>query len=72
MFTLARAIPGKPVRVDPGIIARHVPGNPAYAVRYAHARAASGVRWAAASRRETTSSDGRRARGAVADPAGTA
>jgi arginyl-tRNA synthetase len=48
-FTLARAIPGKPLRVDPEIIARHVLGNPAYAVRYAHARAASGVRWAAAS-----------------------
>jgi arginyl-tRNA synthetase len=48
-FTLARAIPGKPLRVDPEIIARRIPGNPAYAVRYAHARAASGVRWAAAS-----------------------
>ena len=48
-FTLARAIPGKPLRVDPEIIARHVLGNPAYAVRYAHARAASGVRWAATS-----------------------
>jgi arginyl-tRNA synthetase len=45
-FTLARAIPGRPLRVDPKVIARHVPGNPAYAVRYAHARAASGVRWA--------------------------
>jgi arginyl-tRNA synthetase len=62
-FTLARAIPGQPVRVDPGIIARQVPGNPAYAVRYAHARAASGVRWAAASGWETTSSDGRGAGG---------
>jgi arginyl-tRNA synthetase len=49
-FTLARAVPGKPLRVDPEIIARHVPGNPAYAVRYAHARAASGVRWAVTSR----------------------
>jgi arginyl-tRNA synthetase len=48
-FTLARAIPGRPLRVDQAIIARHVPGNPAYAVRYAHARAASGVRWAVAS-----------------------
>ena len=48
-FTLARAIPGRLLRVDPRIIARHVPGNPAYAVRYAHARAASGVRWVAAS-----------------------
>jgi arginyl-tRNA synthetase len=49
-FALARAIPGRPVRVEPEIIARHVAGNPAYAVRYAHARAASGVRWALASR----------------------
>ena len=48
-FTLARAIPGKSLVIDPQIIARHVPGNPAYAVRYAHARAASGVRWAVAS-----------------------
>src|SRR5512146_2146070 len=45
LFSLARAVPGRPLRVDPAIIARHVPGNPAYAVRYAHARAASGVRW---------------------------
>jgi arginyl-tRNA synthetase len=45
VFSLARAIPGRPLAVDPAIIARHVPGNPAYAVRYAHARAASGVRW---------------------------
>ena len=50
LFSLARAIPGKPLRVDQEIIARHVPGNPAYAVRYAHARAASGVRWAVISR----------------------
>jgi arginyl-tRNA synthetase len=48
LFSLVRAIPGKPARIDPAIIARHVLGNPAYAVRYAHARAASGVRWAAA------------------------
>jgi arginyl-tRNA synthetase len=48
-FALARAMPGKPLRVEPEIIARHVAGNPAYAVRYAHARAASGVRWAVAS-----------------------
>jgi arginyl-tRNA synthetase len=47
-FSLARTAPGQPVSLDPGKIARHVPGNPAYAVRYAHARAASGVRWAAA------------------------
>jgi arginyl-tRNA synthetase len=49
IFALASAIPGRPVRVEPEIIARHVAGNPAYAVRYAHARAASGVRWALAS-----------------------
>ncbi len=47
-FALARAVPGRPVRIDPASVARHVPGNPAYAVRYAHARAASGLRWAAA------------------------
>jgi arginyl-tRNA synthetase len=46
-FSLARAVPGRAVRIDAGVIARHVPDNPAYAVRYAHARAASGVRWAA-------------------------
>jgi arginyl-tRNA synthetase len=47
-FSLARSAPGHPVRIEAAIIARHVPENPAYAVRYAHARAASGVRWAAA------------------------
>ena len=49
LFTLARAIPGKPLQVQQEIIARHVLGNPAYAVRYAHARAASGLRWAVTS-----------------------
>ena len=49
-FSLARALPGRPVDLDRQVIARHVLGNPAYAVRYAHARAASGVRWAANSR----------------------
>jgi arginyl-tRNA synthetase len=49
-FSLARAVPGRPVAIEATVIARHVLGNPAYAVRYAHARAASGVRWAAASR----------------------
>jgi arginyl-tRNA synthetase len=49
-FTLARAVPGKPLRLDKEIMARRVPANPAYAVRYAHARAASGVRWAVTSR----------------------
>jgi arginyl-tRNA synthetase len=52
-FTLARAIPGKPLRLDKEIMARRVPANPAYAVRYAHARAASGVRWAVTSRGAT-------------------
>ena len=46
-FSLARLAPGHPERIEEAIIARHVPENPAYAVRYAHARAASGVRWAA-------------------------
>jgi arginyl-tRNA synthetase len=55
-FALARAIPGRPLRVEPEIIARQVAGNPAYAVRYAHARAASGVRWALASRGDDPSS----------------
>jgi arginyl-tRNA synthetase len=48
LFALARAVPGRPVKIDPRGVARQVPGNPAYAVRYAHARAASGLRWAAA------------------------
>ena len=52
-FSLARAVPGRPVEIDRELIARHVLGNPAYAVRYAHARAASGVRWAANSRPTT-------------------
>jgi arginyl-tRNA synthetase len=47
-FSLARAAPGRPVRIDPRSVARQVPGNPAYAVRYAHARAVSGLRWVAA------------------------
>jgi arginyl-tRNA synthetase len=49
-FALARAVPGQQAGIEGPIIARHVLGNPAYAVRYAHARAASGLRWAAASR----------------------
>jgi arginyl-tRNA synthetase len=52
-FSLARAMPGRLVDIDRQIIARHVLANPAYAVRYAHARAASGVRWAANSRPTT-------------------
>jgi len=49
-FALARALPGRSPRIDRQEIARHLLTNPAYAVRYAHARAASGVRWAANSR----------------------
>jgi arginyl-tRNA synthetase len=47
-FALARAVPGGKAAPEVASVARHVPGNPAYAVRYAHARAASGLRWAAA------------------------
>jgi arginyl-tRNA synthetase len=47
-FALARMVPGKPATVDGGRAARNSLDNPAYAVRYAHARAVSGVRWAAA------------------------
>ena len=46
-LSLARIMPGQPVDIDPEKAAHHHLGNPAYAVRYAHARAASGVRWAA-------------------------
>jgi arginyl-tRNA synthetase len=47
-FALASIPPGQPVRIDPETLARHLPSNPAFAVRYAHARAASVPRWAAA------------------------
>ena len=47
-FALSRVIPGKPARVDEARAARNSLDNPAYAVTYAHARAVSGVRWAAA------------------------
>jgi hypothetical protein len=46
-FALARMPPGG-APPDAEVIARHVLGNPAYAVRYAHAAAASVLRWAAA------------------------
>jgi arginyl-tRNA synthetase len=46
-FALARMPPGG-VPPRPEVIARHVLGNPAYAVRYAHAAAAAVLRWAAA------------------------
>jgi arginyl-tRNA synthetase len=57
-LTLARAIPGKSLRVAPEIIARRVFGNPAYAVRYAHARAASGVCWEASCPTAVTAAGG--------------
>jgi arginyl-tRNA synthetase len=47
-FALARMPPGGPAP-DAEVIARHVLGNPAYAVRYAHAAAAAVLRWAVAS-----------------------
>jgi arginyl-tRNA synthetase len=46
-FALARMPPGG-TPPDLEVIARHVLGNPAYAVRYAHAAAAAVLRWAAA------------------------
>jgi arginyl-tRNA synthetase len=46
-FALAR-MPAGGVPPSAAAIARHVPGNPAYAVRYAHAAAAGVLRWAAA------------------------
>jgi arginyl-tRNA synthetase len=45
-FALARMPPGGPPP-EAAVIARHVLGNPAYAVRYAHAAAAAVLRWAA-------------------------
>jgi arginyl-tRNA synthetase len=45
-FALARMPPGGPPP-DAEVIARYVLGNPAYAVRYAHAAAAAVLRWAA-------------------------
>jgi arginyl-tRNA synthetase len=47
-FALSRVIPGKPAAIDAASVARNSLDNPAYAVRYAHARAVSGVRWVAA------------------------
>jgi arginyl-tRNA synthetase len=46
-FALAR-MPAGGVPPRAAVIARHVLGNPAYAVRYAHAAAAAVLRWAAA------------------------
>jgi arginyl-tRNA synthetase len=46
-YALARLPPAAPARVDPCRAAAHHLGNPAYAVRYAHAHAASVLRQAA-------------------------
>src|SRR5204862_6677591 len=46
-YALARLPPRGLVRVDAHLAAAHHPGNPAYAVRYAHAHAASTLRQAA-------------------------
>jgi arginyl-tRNA synthetase len=45
-FALARMPPGG-AAPQAAVVARHVLGNPAYAVRYAHAAAAAVLRWAA-------------------------
>ncbi|MGE5137044.1 MAG: DALR anticodon-binding domain-containing protein [Gemmatimonadota bacterium] len=46
-FALCRLPPGGRPRLDPRAVATHQLGNPAYAVRYAHAHAASTLRQAA-------------------------
>jgi arginyl-tRNA synthetase len=46
-YALASATPGRASRIDASQWARSVLGNPFFAVRYAHARAASVLRWAA-------------------------
>ena len=46
-YALARLRPGTPARVDPRRAAAHLLDVPAYAVRYAHAHAASALRQAA-------------------------
>jgi arginyl-tRNA synthetase len=46
-YALARLLPRGPVRVDARLAAAHHLGNPAYAVQYAHAHAASALRQAA-------------------------
>jgi arginyl-tRNA synthetase len=46
-YALARLPPGTAAPPDPGAAAAHHLGNPAYAVRYAHAHAASTLRQAA-------------------------
>jgi DALR anticodon binding domain len=46
-YALARLLPRSPARVDARLAAAHHLGNPAYAVQYAHAHAASALRQAA-------------------------
>jgi arginyl-tRNA synthetase len=46
-YALARTTPGRAGRIDASRWARGDLGNPFFAVRYAHARAASVLRWAA-------------------------
>jgi len=46
-YALARLLPRGPARVDVRLAAAHHLGNPAYAVQYAHAHAASALRQAA-------------------------
>jgi arginyl-tRNA synthetase len=46
-YALARTPPGRSAAVDALTCARNVLGNPFFAVRYAHADAASTLRWAA-------------------------
>jgi len=46
-YALARLRPGGPAAVNPRLAAAHHLGSPAYAVRYAHAHAASALRQAA-------------------------
>jgi arginyl-tRNA synthetase len=46
IYALARLPPWGPARVDARLAAAHHLGNPAYAVRYAHAHAASALRQA--------------------------
>jgi arginyl-tRNA synthetase len=48
VYALARTPPERAAAPDPAAWARHVPANPAYAVRYAHSCAASTLRWATA------------------------
>jgi arginyl-tRNA synthetase len=46
-YALARTRPGRPGKIDPATCARNDLANPFFAVRYAHAHAASVLRWAA-------------------------